>query len=111
MSKYGKKCPDELMSNKYVGLSIGKYFFAFSSKEAFPEYIVVPCYECYNSYQMSVSSLKYPALSYAVTELVDSRTKPIISDELFLVFQAPYNYHFSQEVGASGVRRKKGGFP
>ncbi len=105
MSKRGKDHRDELMSNGHDRFFVGESFLTFL-EEVFPKCLVMSCHLCChkpNYSPKSISSLRYPALSNVVAVLMDSRIKPCISDELFVVVKAPYVSNFSQEVDGSYV--------
>jgi len=59
---------------------------------------------------MSISPLGYLALSYVSAGLMDSRIKPCVSDELFVVIETAHISNFSQEVDGSYVSDALDGF-
>lgn len=113
MSEHGKDYPDEFMSDGHDCLFIGESFLAFL-EVVFPECLIVPCHryghEPNYPPKMSIPPLGYLALSYVSAGLMDSRIKPCVSDELFVVIKTPHISNFGQEVDGSYVSDALDGF-
>jgi len=113
MSEHGKDHPDEFMSDGHDCLFVGESFLAFL-EVVFPERLIVPCHHYGHSSccppKMSIPPLGYLALSYVSAGLMDSRIKPCVSDELFVVIKTPCISNFGQEVDGSYVSDALDGF-
>ena len=113
MSEHGKDHPDEFMSDGHDCLFVGESFLAFL-EVVFPERLIVPCHHYGHEPdyppKMSIPPLGYLALSYVSAGLMDSRIKPCVSDELFIVIETAHIPNFGQEVDGSYVSDAFDGF-
>lgn len=102
MSEHGKDHPDEFMGDGHDCLFVGESFLAFL-EVVFPERFIVPCHHYGHEPdyppKMSIPPLGYLALSCISAGLMDSRIKPCVSDELFVVIETAHTSTFTGKMG------------